>query len=32
MKNVRSLRRDSSPDETCWCAGGGWWLSTAPND
>ena len=28
MNNVRSLRRNSSPDETCWCAGKGWWLST----
>jgi protein-L-isoaspartate(D-aspartate) O-methyltransferase len=28
-RNVRSLRRNSSPDETCWCAGNGWWLSTA---
>jgi protein-L-isoaspartate(D-aspartate) O-methyltransferase len=26
---VHSLRRDSTPDETCWCAGKGWWLSTA---
>lgn len=32
MKNVRSLRRNSSPDETCWCAGNGWWLSTAANN
>lgn len=32
MKNVRSLRRNSSPDETCWCAGNGWWLSTAVNE
>ncbi len=32
MKNVRSLRRNSPPDETCWCAGNGWWLSTAGND
>lgn len=28
-QNVRSLRRGSKPDETCWCAGNGWWLSTA---
>ena len=28
MRNVRSLRRDNSPDETCWCSGQGWWLST----
>jgi len=28
-KNVRSLRRNSLPDETCWCAGNGWWLSTS---
>lgn len=27
-RNVKSLRRDSEPDETCWCAGNGWWLST----
>lgn len=25
---VRSLYRNDSPDETCWCAGRGWWLST----
>jgi protein-L-isoaspartate(D-aspartate) O-methyltransferase len=28
---VRSLRRDPEPpDEGCWLAGDGWWLSTAP--
>jgi protein-L-isoaspartate(D-aspartate) O-methyltransferase len=27
---VRSLHRGGAPDETCWCAGPGWWLSTAP--
>lgn len=26
---VRSLRRKTMPDETCWCSGNGWWLSTA---
>ena len=26
---VRSLHRYAMPDETCWCAGNGWWLSTA---
>ena len=26
---VRSLRRGGEPDETAWCAGSGWWLSTA---
>jgi protein-L-isoaspartate(D-aspartate) O-methyltransferase len=26
--NVRSLQRNSEPDETCWCSGVGWWLST----
>ena len=26
---VRSLRRNAPPDETCWCSGNGWWLSTA---
>jgi protein-L-isoaspartate(D-aspartate) O-methyltransferase len=25
---VRSLHRDDRPDETCWCSGPGWWLST----
>lgn len=29
LRSVRSLRRNSSPDETCWCSGNGWWLSTA---
>lgn len=27
--SVRSLRLDGSPDESCWFAGDGWWLSTA---
>jgi protein-L-isoaspartate(D-aspartate) O-methyltransferase len=26
---VRSLRRKTPPDQTCWCSGNGWWLSTA---
>jgi len=26
---VRSLRLDGSPDDSCWFAGEGWWLSTA---
>ena len=26
---VCSLRRGTLPDETCWCSGNGWWLSTA---
>jgi protein-L-isoaspartate(D-aspartate) O-methyltransferase len=26
---VRSLRRGTPPDATSWCAGKGWWLSTA---
>jgi protein-L-isoaspartate(D-aspartate) O-methyltransferase len=25
---VRSLHRDGRPDESAWCAGPGWWLST----
>ena len=25
---VRSLRLDGSPDDSCWFAGDGWWLST----
>jgi protein-L-isoaspartate(D-aspartate) O-methyltransferase len=28
-ENVRSLHLDSAPDETCWFASEGWWLSTA---
>ena len=28
-RSVRSLRLDRSPDESCWFAGDGWWLSTA---
>jgi protein-L-isoaspartate(D-aspartate) O-methyltransferase len=28
LDKVRSLHRDNSPDETAWCAGEGWWLST----
>lgn len=29
FRNVRSLRRNSQPDDSCWCAGNGWWLSNA---
>ncbi|TYO68349.1 methyltransferase [Bradyrhizobium hipponense] len=28
--SVQSLRTGDAPDETCWFAGEGWWLSTAP--
>jgi protein-L-isoaspartate(D-aspartate) O-methyltransferase len=28
FRNVRSLRRNTTPDETSWCSGKGWWLST----
>ena len=28
-RNVRSLRRNSSPDQSSWCAGANWWLSSA---
>jgi protein-L-isoaspartate(D-aspartate) O-methyltransferase len=27
---LRSLHYKTPPDETCWFAGNGWWLSTAP--
>ena len=27
---IRSLRRADRPDESAWCVGAGWWLSTAP--
>jgi protein-L-isoaspartate(D-aspartate) O-methyltransferase len=30
MRSVRSLRRNTPPDATCWCSGHGWWLSTEP--
>lgn len=26
---IASLRLDATPDDTCWLAGDGWWLSTA---
>lgn len=26
---IRSLRRKSVPDDTAWCVGNGWWLSSA---
>lgn len=29
--SVRSLHRNEPADDTCWCEGDGWWLSTAPN-
>jgi protein-L-isoaspartate(D-aspartate) O-methyltransferase len=29
LSAVRSLRRGSAPDASVWCAGDGWWLSTA---
>ena len=33
FRAIRSLRRPpDEPDETCWLAGDGWWLSTAPLD
>ncbi len=28
---VKSLRRGTQPDKSCWFAGNGWWLSTAAN-
>jgi protein-L-isoaspartate(D-aspartate) O-methyltransferase len=28
-RRVASLRLDGEPDESCWVAGDGWWLSTA---
>jgi len=29
LKDVKSLRRRTPPDETAWCSGNGWWLSKA---
>jgi protein-L-isoaspartate(D-aspartate) O-methyltransferase len=31
MSKVLSLRRNEPVDSTCWVAGEGWWLSTAPS-
>ncbi len=31
MGKVLSLRRNEPVDSTCWVAGEGWWLSTAPS-
>jgi protein-L-isoaspartate(D-aspartate) O-methyltransferase len=28
IQRVRSLRRDETPDPSCWVQGNGWWLST----
>lgn len=30
IERVRSIRFGGEPDESCWLAGGSWWLSTAP--
>ena len=30
VDSVCSLHRDDQPDESAWCAGPGWWLSTRP--
>jgi len=33
LEQVRALCRGTPPDETAWCVGAGWWLSTAaPSD
>lgn len=29
LKEIRSLRRGTTPDQSAWCVGQGWWLSTA---
>jgi protein-L-isoaspartate(D-aspartate) O-methyltransferase len=29
IHSVKSLRRNNHPDTSAWCAGDGWWLSTA---
>ncbi len=28
-ETVRSLQRGTPPDDSAWCIGRGWWLSTA---
>jgi protein-L-isoaspartate(D-aspartate) O-methyltransferase len=30
FRDVKSLHRGASPDDTRWCSGDGWWLSKAP--
>ena len=30
VHKIASLVRNDAPNETCWCAGDGWWISTAP--
>jgi protein-L-isoaspartate(D-aspartate) O-methyltransferase len=30
IKAVKSLHRNAKPDDTAWCVGTNWWLSTAP--
>jgi protein-L-isoaspartate(D-aspartate) O-methyltransferase len=30
VHTIASLVRNDAPNETCWCAGDGWWISTAP--
>lgn len=32
IQAVKSLRRDTKPDDTAWFVGAGWWLSTADAD
>jgi protein-L-isoaspartate(D-aspartate) O-methyltransferase len=32
IERVQSFRTDARRDDTCWYAGDGWWLSTAPAD
>jgi protein-L-isoaspartate(D-aspartate) O-methyltransferase len=27
LQSVKSLKLNSQPDDSCWCAGDGWWLS-----
>lgn len=29
LKEIRSLERGTIPDETAWCVGNGWWLSSS---
>lgn len=30
FRDVKSLHRGTSPDDTHWCSGDDWWLSKAP--
>jgi hypothetical protein len=32
LESVRSIQFNDAPDDSCWYAGKGWWLSTTAPD